>query len=113
MAAKIQTAGLFASCGHEDDAEDAVGFAAAGKGRLRMANASRMRNSATEPRKNGSNLWAAVHATMSEHSTAPTPQKKFSRLTAPARALGPEAEPDPISAIRRLSVGMISPSPSP
>src|ERR1700687_5140821 len=68
MAAKIQIAGLFASsrqegddaeCDEEDDGEDPAGImagvddedAAAGNGRLRMANASRRRNSATDPRK--------------------------------------------------------------
>src|SRR5450756_845062 len=106
-------AGLFAIARHEDEADDSADFSAAGKGRLRMANASNTRNSATEPRKNGSNLCAAVHATISEHKTAPTPQKKFSRLTAPARELRPEPELDPISAISRLSAGIISPSPRP
>src|ERR1019366_227710 len=108
-AAKSQIAGLFAISRH--DADDSADFSATGKGRLRMANASNTRNSATEPRKNGSNLCAAVQATMSEHNTAPTPQKKFSRLTAPARELKPE--PEPISAISRLSAGIISPSPRP
>ena len=85
MAAKIQIAGLFVSSrqedddgeddeeedevgDEEDDGEDPVGVAAgvaagiadevaaAGNGRLRMANASSTRNSATDPRKNGSNL---------------------------------------------------------
>jgi hypothetical protein len=85
MAAKIQIAGLFTSSRQEDDdaevdeeedeagdeeddgedpAEVAAGVAAgiaeevaaAGKGRLRMANASSTRNNATDPRKNGSNL---------------------------------------------------------
>jgi len=112
IAAKIQIAGLFASSrqeeddaevaeevDEEDDGEDPAGVtedvaagvaeevAAAGKGRLRIANASSTRNSATDPRKNGSNLCAAVHATISEQNTAPTPQKKFSRLTALAREL--------------------------
>jgi hypothetical protein len=85
MAAKIQIAGLFARLrqeGHDagvdegdgeevdedDDGEDparvaadvtagvTADVAAAGNGRLRMANASRTSNSATDPRKNGSNL---------------------------------------------------------
>jgi hypothetical protein len=64
MAAKIQIAGLFTSSRQEDDDEDPSGVAAdfaeevvaAGKGRLRIANASSRRNSATDPRNNGSNL---------------------------------------------------------
>src|ERR1019366_1417480 len=124
-AAKSQIAGLFAISRHE--ADDSADFSATGKGRLRMANASNTRNSATEPRKNGSNLCAAVQATMSEHNTAPTPQKKFSRLTALALALAVELASElaseltpeigidraPISATSRLSVGIINPSPSP
>jgi hypothetical protein len=95
-----------------------------------MASASNIRNSATEPRKTGSRLCAAVavavvgavvvvavQATISEQNTAPTPQKKFSRLTALAlelaRELGCEPEPDPISAISKLSDGTISPRPRP
>src|SRR5258708_16637036 len=94
-----------------------------------MANASSTRNNATEPRNHGNNLCAAVHATISEQNTAPTPQKKFSRLTALARefpceipfellcelscdaAAGPE--PAPISAIRRLADGTTRPRPKP
>src|SRR5271163_484509 len=124
MAAKIQIAGLFASSRHEEDddedeekeddedeSKDAAACAANGKGRLRIANASNTRKSATEPRKNGSSLCAAVQATINEQNTAPTPQKKFSRLTAPARELGPAL--DAISAISKLSDGTISPSPNP
>src|SRR5208282_3642742 len=141
--ANSQIAGLLAISRHEDEADDSEDFAsedvadddfaAAGNDRLRMANASNRRNSATAPRKNGSKRWAAVHATISEHNTAPTPQKKFSRLTAlalelalgllrePSREpslelsfeLWPEPELDPISAISKLLVGIISPSPKP
>src|ERR1017187_10135866 len=86
-----------------------------------------LRNSATDPRKYGSSLCAAVQATMTEHNTAPSPQKKFSRLTALALALAVELASElaseltpelgidraPISATSRLSVGIINPSPSP
>src|SRR5271154_2246520 len=108
-------AGLFAISRHEDEGEDSAAFAATGKGRLRMAVASNIRNSATAPRKNGSSLWAAVQATISEQNTAPRPQKKFSRLTALAREPAPEHELDPvaISAIIRLSDGTTKPRPMP
>src|SRR5208282_5922717 len=98
---------------HGDENDDSADLAAAGNGKLRIAKASNTRNSATEPRKNGSSLCAAVHATISEQNTAPTPQKKFSRLTALALELAPElapefgTEPELISAISKLSDGII------
>src|SRR5580658_8521949 len=120
MAEKIQIAGLLANSRHEEGKEEvepevAAGSSAGGKGKLRMPNVSATSRSATEPRKNGSTLCAADQPTISEQNTAPTPQKKFSRLTAlalePAPALA--LDPEPISAISKLSDGTSSPSPSP
>src|ERR1700678_126021 len=111
MVAKIQIVGLFASSRQEATIELSVLVWAAGNGRWRIHNASSVSNSPTEPRKNGSNLCMAVQPTMSEQNTAPTPQKKFSRLTAPARDPGPD--PNAISAISRLSAGTIKPNPNP
>src|ERR1700723_3820441 len=113
-------AGFLSRCRHEDEADLWAAVSAGGKGRLRMDTARPTRKRAVAPRKNGSSLCAAVQATMSEQKTAPTPQKKFSRLTAPAfdavaseGASGTEAEVAPISAISRLSVGTINPIPKP